>query len=146
MNNFPAMTEEQRQELIADCENEIAELTQSIQRCDAIGTADYLMHLQSQLLRQQVALAALTAEPVGYVYMDENDCEFNGHNEFSQGKRGFAVYRAPSAPVLKPIELPGKGGVEATSERSIRDWSDGWAAYREEAVKAIRDAGYEVKS
>lgn len=63
MNNFPAMTEERRQKLIAECENEIAELTQSIQRCDAIGTADYLMHLQSQFLRQQIALAALTVEP-----------------------------------------------------------------------------------
>lgn len=69
MNNVPAMTEAQRQELIAECQDEIAELTQSIQRCDAIGTADYLMHLQSQLQRQQIALAALTAKPFAYSYL-----------------------------------------------------------------------------
>lgn len=61
-------------------------------------------------------------------------------------KIALAALTSPPAPVLKPIELPGKGGVETTSERSIRDWSNGWAAYREEAIKAIRDAGYEVKS
>lgn len=102
MNNFPAMTEEQRQ-LTGLCKIEI-------KRWQAASESNPNMRYMVELM--EMALAQLTAPP---------------------------------AQVLKPIELPGKGGVEATSERSIRDWSDGWAAYREEAIKAIRAAGYEVK-
>jgi len=107
MNNFPAMTEEQRQVLI--------------------------VRLQIYIRTAETAIKAglATKEDV-----------FN----LTVWKIALEALNAPPAPVLKPIELPGKGGVEATSERSIRDWSDGWAAYREEAIKAIRDAGYEVKS
>lgn len=130
MNNFPAMTEAQRRQLIESCQLEIKENPHS-------------PHAQMA----KIALAALTAEPVAYVhpaYLQPGALGFDA----SVGRLAPAqveLFIAPPVPVLKPIELPGKGGVEATSEKSIRDWSDGWSAYREEAIKAIRAAGYEVK-
>ncbi len=142
MNNFPAMTKAQRQELI-----KMAKILSSGVEGNLIANL------------AKVALAALTAEPVGWMvkyggidkemFVDKQAADRLYHDVTENGFLDVAMlqlYTAPSAPVLKPIELPGKGGVEATSERSIRDWSDGWAAYREEAVKVIRDAGYDVKA
>lgn len=56
------MTNEEKQALIADCKDEIIGLKQELSECGDDGYAQ--MHLESKLLRQQIALAALTAQPV----------------------------------------------------------------------------------
>lgn len=42
------------------------------------------------------------------------------------------------------VKLPGAGGVESTTVQSIKDWSDGWKAYREEAIRTLTAAGIQV--
>lgn len=44
----------------------------------------------------------------------------------------------------REVKLPGAGGVEGTTIQSIKDWSDGWKAYREEAIKALTIAGIRI--
>lgn len=44
----------------------------------------------------------------------------------------------------REVKLPGAGGVESTTIQSIKDWADGWKAYREEAIKALADAGIRI--
>lgn len=97
MNNFPAMTEAQRAEIIADCEADIA-----------LAKAYIAFHgetpeLLRKLKRQQIALAALTAEPDHYVfhhpagkllnYLASDECKGQEHV--------VAGYTAPPAPVLR---------------------------------------------
>lgn len=148
MNNFPAMTEEQRHKMISDCQAEIVEIEKAL----TTWGEGWISYLQSKLTRQKIALAALTAKSIAWIETGTDGFQRGSRliNYFTSDIQGFdngtLIYTAPPAPVLKPIVLPGKGGVEATSDKSIRDWSNGWAAYREEAIKAIRDAGYEVKS
>ncbi|HDT2866003.1 TPA: hypothetical protein QHN23_000494 [Klebsiella pneumoniae subsp. pneumoniae] len=49
----------------------------------------------------EIALAALDSEPVAYMYDGEDGTEYNGHNEFSGGGKGIALYRhAQPAPVV----------------------------------------------
>lgn len=43
------------------------------------------------------------------------------------------------------VKLPGVGGVENTTTQSIRDYADGWRAYREEAIKMLAAAGITVQ-
>lgn len=50
------------QALIADCHADIKDLERSINRCDAIGTSQYLYELQSKLKRQYLALESLEAK------------------------------------------------------------------------------------
>lgn len=50
------------QALIADCNADIKDLKRSIDRCDAIGTSEYLYELQSKLKRQYLALESLEAK------------------------------------------------------------------------------------
>lgn len=50
------------QALIADCHADIEDLKHSIDRCDAIGTSQYLYELQSKLKRQYLALESLEAK------------------------------------------------------------------------------------
>ena len=67
MNNFPAMTEEQRQEFIADCKADIEWLEIQICRHGGYSPAA-IRDLNSRLARQQCALAALTAEPEAWAH------------------------------------------------------------------------------
>ncbi|MGS3884546.1 DUF551 domain-containing protein [Escherichia coli] len=48
----------------------------------------------------RIALASLEAEPVAWMCDDEDGREYNGHNEFSYGRRGIPLYAVPPAPVL----------------------------------------------
>lgn len=41
----------------------------------------------------RIALAAMDSEPVAYMYDGEDGTEYNGHNEFSGGGKGIALYR-----------------------------------------------------
>ncbi len=140
MNNFPAMTEEQRQELVADCQAEIVEIEKAL---TAWGEG-WTSYLQSKLTRQKIALAALTAEPVAYTDAEELETlrkasfadMFTPHEAYKADPLWMPLFPAPPAPVLKPIELP----------CADHETDDGYEFYRKETViEAIRVAGYEVK-
>ncbi|HHF8239779.1 TPA: hypothetical protein ACPT3I_000425 [Klebsiella pneumoniae] len=47
-----------------------------------------------------MALAAMDSEPVAYMYDGEDGTEYNGHNEFSGGGKGIALYRHAQQPVV----------------------------------------------
>lgn len=61
------MTEEQKQALIKDCRDEISKLERAISNVNSYAKPAYrdefISEYQSQLQRQQIALAALTAQP-----------------------------------------------------------------------------------
>ncbi|MBM2943838.1 hypothetical protein JRC15_13435 [Escherichia coli] len=46
----------------------------------------------------RIVLASLEAEPVAWMCDDEDGREYNGHNEFSYGRRGIPLYAVPPAP------------------------------------------------
>ncbi len=92
MNNFPAMTEEQRQQLIESCQLEIKQNPHS-------------PHAQMA----KIALATLTAEPVAYT--DDEELEdlskhtfanmFTPRKEYKTDPLWLPLYTAPPAPVLR---------------------------------------------
>ncbi|WP_076707026.1 hypothetical protein [Yersinia enterocolitica] len=59
-------------------------------------------HAESAALAR-IALAAKRAEPVAYMRESHEDREYNGHNEFSGGGRGVALYTTPQ---LNSPEIP----------------------------------------
>lgn len=101
---MPAVTEEQRQELIELCEAVLA------------GHVQYGGDSNEEDI-YKIALAALTAHPVTYAIQDEQERKEGYMTEFStSGLEGYvspekygltelALYTAPPAPVLKSIVL-----------------------------------------
>jgi hypothetical protein len=94
-----------------------------------------------------VALASLDAVPVGRVnrgavsesneYPEARVNCIHEHADWENFQDGFLLYTAPPAPELKPIKLP----------NCVDDLHGIGPVISAEAVeKAIRDAGYEVKS
>ncbi|EFF6255607.1 DUF551 domain-containing protein [Escherichia coli] len=53
-----------------------------------------------QMELARIALASLDEEPVAWMCDDEDGREYNGHNEFSNGRRGIPLYAAPPALVV----------------------------------------------
>lgn len=141
------ITEEKRQALIADCEADIEDLERDIQRCDAIGTSDYLYHLQSKLQRQQIALASLETEPVAYISDAKLKTLSQGIHSVSVKPdavmvRPNALYTAPPVPVMQAVDL--------SACRTLWYEHDDLSAEIEcipvrDLKKAIRAAGGEVK-
>lgn len=115
-------------------------------------------HLDWVVDMAKVALASLEAEPVGYTteraatyeVWNSGSATFWDKNDLGE----VALYTAPPVPELKPIELPSrfgpvisqivKGGVHIPAMR-LSPGNGGWLN-REAVIKAIRAAGYEVKS
>lgn len=139
MNNFPAMTEAQRQELAEVARNEIK-------------VWDDGGHYKELL---QIALAALTADTSKLAELAakvrkvrEDAADFDGDRrgmwEYQEEQEQLLLeeavkYTAPPAPVLKPIELP-------KNTWKPCDCIDCVIAYdRDDVIAAIRAAGYEVK-
>lgn len=105
MNNFPAMTEAQRQELIADCNINISNLEVALRCAEINGWKQTAAEQRSRLLRQQIALAALTAEPE-YYFRKRSDGgrERPIHRTETEDSRKGSwspLYNAPPAPVLR---------------------------------------------
>jgi len=137
------MKAEEKQALIDDCQREISGLKRDIDRCDAIGTCNYLYHLQSKLKRQQIALSALTApdpEPVYQVSYRGNwsDVSRDLYEEQLQVNRNCArtLHTAPPAPVMQAVGV-------------VRESEQGFAAHFSTDVKdgeqLFRAAGYPVE-
>lgn len=100
------ITEEQRQALIAECNEQIEILKNLIFN----GSYDEdNSNLESQLLVQEIALASLTAEPVAWVIHARGgdqlsqDGSYVANAEGMFGLKATSLYTAPPVPV---IELP----------------------------------------
>lgn len=149
--NSPNPVDGDVQALIADCQADIEDLKRSIDRCDAIGTSDYLYQLQSKLKRQYAALASLTAERCGSLIQAVNPK--TGSVNIFYRSRGIEsidpedvaewemqevehLYTAPPAQLLRPVELP-------------EPYDDGhgnlWLP-QDAVIYAVKNAGGEVKS
>ncbi|WP_432372376.1 hypothetical protein ACRPHP_16755 [Pantoea allii] len=131
------------QALIADCQAEIEDLKRSIDRCDAIGTTEYLYQLQSKLKRQYAALEALTAEP--YVYASRNTDMSKESQHFSASVFNNAwgyeytlpLYTTPPAQLLRPVDL-GNCTLTINNRNQL-------CLVESEVVETLRQQGYEVK-
>ncbi len=116
---------------------------------------DELIPSQQTAIRLRLAeitLAAMTAEPVAYMYQDGDDVEYNGHNEFSDGGRGVPLYAAPPAPVvpdgyaLVPVDMAPEmmRAVQLNSELggyAAANLSGAYSLFREFLAVACRAAG-----
>lgn len=142
--NSPYPVDGDVQALIADCQQEIDSLKWKINRTRKSGGT--LVYMESCLKRQQIALAALTAEPVYQFivnnpdkdgYIEWADCNPDYFSKEPKDSRRI-LYTTTPAQLLRPVELPIKR----------RPWScadsDNVLDYQE-TVTALRNQGYEVK-
>lgn len=103
----------------------------------------------------EIALAALTAEPVAYTDAEELETlrkgtfadMFTPHESYKADQLWIPLYTTPPAQILRPVELP-DCGFDAVSHMSggSKDYCNGFVDGTNNAIKAIREAGYEVKS
>ncbi len=86
----------------------------------------------------EIALAALDSEPVAYMYDGEDGTEYNGHNEFSGGGKGIALYRhAQPAPVVPEEKLiPNTLSMYAVDAVAAIAEVKGWNACRAAMLQA----------
>lgn len=124
--------------LIADCKDDIANLTEILKGC---SDPDNYAWIKSQLKRQQIALESLeavsrtvfTCNGCGHEMFDEHpsscDCGGDGYSE-------SLVYNAPPVPVMQPVELP---------VIQVDNPLDGFFYRCDEVIAAIRAAGGSVK-
>ncbi len=143
-NEFPNPVDGDVQALIADCQAEIEKLEKAIKNINSYVKPAYrnecLSKCQSELRRQQIALASLTAEPCAYLYGASFERgEVEGEIEDSPGT-DLPVYTTPPAKLLRPVELPKETG------KMGNDFWLGEMNMRSAFIKAIREAGYEVKN
>lgn len=145
MNNFPAMTEAQRQELVQACRDNIK------------YAADYP---EVEVRMAHVALAALTAEPVAYTDAEELETlrkasfadMFTPHEAYKADPLWMPLYTAPPAPVLRvpegwklvpivPTEVMVIRGFESKPDQF---WStpEEWAEY--EAMSGCQQAAHKA--
>lgn len=146
---MPALTQAERKTAIDSCVDEIAHL----ERC--IKAYPDQPVLKVDLLVQQVALAALTAEPVAHRYaylpgIGDADWKYVDSSEYANKSSGYSgqdLYTTPPAQLLRPVELPDCdfGAVSHMSGGS-KDYCNGFVDGTNNAIKAIREAGYEVKN
>lgn len=132
MNNFPAMTEERRQELVADCKISISNLKEALRCAEINGWEQTAAESMSRLLRQEIALAALTAEPDHYVFHHPAGKLLNhlASDECKGQEHVVAGYTAPPAPVLRlpgEVSCEGLDPQEADEARNLGQ-CEGWNA------------------
>ncbi|MDF7787792.1 hypothetical protein P4910_20245 [Pantoea stewartii] len=107
------------------------------------------------LLPLQIALTALTAQPVAHRYaclpgIGDADWKYVDSSEYANKSSGYSgqdLYATPPAQLLRPVKLPQR----ADSNREdfygcSDDFCAGWNHCLEEVKQAVADAGYEVKS
>lgn len=129
------ITEEQRQSLITACKEEISRLKELAEQHEFLGNDYLLEQTNNALLRQEIALASLTDEPVGVV----NRGEVSDNNEYPEVKvdcahphagwenfqDGFKLYTAPPVPVIKmPDEHSFDAWFKAIEAGDDQDWSE----------------------
>jgi hypothetical protein len=138
---MPALTEKQRDQAIKDCKADIAEGERRLEQWN-LGSVSHT-YLLMAITRQQIALAALTAEPEpcddcnGSGYAQEVGCDALGSGCGSCCGTGKSIsYLALPVTELKPIKLPSV---------HVDNPINGFYYRCDEVVTAIQAAGYEVK-
>lgn len=145
--NSPNPVDGDVQALIADCQAEIAQIEKAL---TTWGDA-WIPSLQSKLKRQQVALAALTAEHV-YQFIANNP-DKDGYIEWADCNPDYfskeptdmrrILYTAPPAQLLRPVGLP---QAFAYTIEGMEEYVDGWWLRKDDVIEALRQQGYEVKN
>jgi len=142
--NSPNPVDGDVQALISDCEREIMSIKQELSRYSQLPHAvqETISLLNSKLKRQQLALAALTADTAGPF-----DCVFIGagvwasiRDELPDRFEGKKVYvsTAPPAQLLRPVDL-GNCTLTINNRNQL-------CLVESEVVEALRQQGYEVKN
>ncbi|WP_205950287.1 hypothetical protein [Pantoea stewartii] len=162
--NSPNPVDGDVQGLIADCQAEIEKLEKAIKNINSYVKASYrnecLSKCQSELRRQQIALAALKAEPV-YQFI-ANDPDKDGYIEWADCNPDYfskeptdmrrILYTAPRAQLLRPVELPDiednelafNAGLNSLVD-CLQDCGDAEQGLRL-ALRSISEKWHEVKS
>lgn len=148
--NSPNPVDGDVQALIADCKSEIKHLEDRIAYCNKyeVGLSDY----ESQLKRQKIALAALTAEP--YAYASRNidiskESQYFSASVFNNAwgdEYTVPLYTTPPAQLLRPVELPGERKWHEDDEAEDDTYNCGWNNGIKACAEALRQQGYEVKN
>ncbi|MGG6193002.1 hypothetical protein ACQV2B_02745 [Pantoea allii] len=150
--NSPNPVEGDVQALIADCQQEIESLKWKIDRTRKSGGT--LVYLESCLARQEVALAALKAEPVAYTDAEELETlrkgtfadMFTPHETYKADQLWIPLYTTPPAKLLRPVELPQSFyGVVQDGKAVMLPANDGQWLNKTAVIEALRKQGYEVK-
>lgn len=151
MNNFPAMTEAQRTELVQFNRAIIAQ-----HEAYAVSEAGWPDDVRLLVSSARIALAALTAEKrltVSVVQKNERLKGFNfeGYDSLPAGEHEF--YTAPSAPVLRvpdgwklvPIEPTEDMVIRGFESKPDQFWStpEEWAEY--EAMSGCQQAAHKAR-
>ena len=134
----------QREALIADCKAEI-EYLEGAKRSYPDDKV-----LISSLLRQQITLAALDGAPDYFINRVDRDDMYGSEAELRAyktaldankakddfGGYSFAVFSAPTVPVIKPVVLPNSWPEGGDMDSIVMS--------EDEVIKAIREAGYPI--
>lgn len=143
--NSPNPVDGDVQALIADCQAEIAEIEKMLALRGAVP------YLKSQLKRQQVALASLTAQPDDRI-VDDGCYQRIGCVQVSDKLNctwslGTQFYTNPPAQILRPVEKPQSFyGVIQDGKSVMLSAYDGQWLNKTDVIEALRQQGYEVKS
>lgn len=98
------VTEQRRQELIADCEKEIVH-AKKILSSASLAPGWRKIH-EKNLWKNEIALASLTAVPIGFTFTDTDEdsggnlYESRDFSQFKDGEDYEPVYTAPPVPVI----------------------------------------------
>ncbi len=139
MNNFPAMTEERRQELVKHCKNNILQANGILPTLEGIDpNSEVARKVRKELELQEIALAALTADTSKLAELAakvrkvrEDAADFDGdrrgmwehQEEQEQLLLEEAVkYTAPPAPVLRVPDGWQLVPLEPTEEMNKAGW------------------------
>lgn len=148
--NSPYPVDGDVQALIEQCKDNIDTLTVALKHCGQEEADEIYRNLELQ----KVALAALTAEPVAHRYaylpgIGDADWKYVDSSEYANKSSGYSgqdLYTTPPAQLLRPVELPGGGLMQVAFETDPVNADMCLCVSRDAAVRAIREAGYEVKN
>lgn len=158
MNNFPAMTEEQRQELIRHNRAKVNAITPQFLKESTPGVKK---HLQREIDSAKIVIAALTAKPVGAIRIE---MDWNTHRNVAtldmredlvaaDMATGDKLFTAPPAPALRvpdgwklvPIEPTEDMVIRGFESKPAQFWCtpEEWAEY--EAMSGCQQAAHKAR-
>lgn len=143
--NSPNQVDGEVQALIYRCKNSVDHLSQMVE-AGIRGGRYSVTEYRYQLMINKIALAALEAELCAYLYGASFERgEVEGEIEDSPGT-DMPVFTTPPAQLLRPVELPQGRLMQVAFETDPVNADMHMCISREAAVRAIREAGYEVKN
>lgn len=142
----PVITEERRQQLIAECKAEISDIRKAIDEArNNRGGASILHRLCILVELQEISLAALEAPAWGYTSGIRHPVVNGAVVRDVKGVNQFAVYTAPPVPVMNAIVLPEMIKCTHYSDGTFR--YDGKEEFfrASEVISTLKSLGYQVK-